>query len=174
MSVRSSGLIASLGAAAYLILSAVAPLPLHAQAGGVGILIGVVRLQGGAPLGGATVRVEPSGQATTTDEEGGFRLDVPAGRDGTIVFSHPMTFDARQAFSSLAPGEVRQVAVTLVPLTLLVGQGRVRTLTVEVLAWIQAGQDPLAAAGALSLTIPPLLLMAGAALAIRRAEVVAP
>jgi len=61
-----------------------------------------------------------------------------------------------------------------VPLTLLVGQGRIRTLTVEVLAWTQAGQDPLAAAGALSLTLPPLLLMAGAALAIRRAEVVAP
>lgn len=61
-----------------------------------------------------------------------------------------------------------------VPLTLLVGQGRIRTLTVEVLAWTQAGQDPLAAAGALSLTLPPLLLMAGAALAIARAEVVAP
>lgn len=61
-----------------------------------------------------------------------------------------------------------------VPLTLLVGQGRVRTLTVEVLAWIEAGQDPLAAAGALCLVVPPLLLMAGAALAIRRAEVVVP
>lgn len=61
-----------------------------------------------------------------------------------------------------------------VPLTLLVGQGRVRTLTVEVLAWTQAGQDPLAAAGALFLTIPPLLLMAGAALAVRRAEVILP
>jgi hypothetical protein len=48
----------------------------------------------------------------------------------------------------------------------------VRTLTVEVLAWTQAGQDPLAAAGALFLTLPPLLLMAGAALAVRRAEVV--
>lgn len=59
-----------------------------------------------------------------------------------------------------------------VPLTLLVGQGRVRTLPVEVLAWTQAGQDPLAAAGALSLTLPPLLLMAGAVLAVRRAEVV--
>ena len=61
-----------------------------------------------------------------------------------------------------------------VPLTLLVGQGRVRTLTVEVLAWIQAGQDPLAAAGALSLALPPLLLMAVIALAVRRAEVVTP
>ncbi len=61
-----------------------------------------------------------------------------------------------------------------VPLTLLVGQGRIRTLTVEVLAWVRAGQDPLAAAGALGLTLPPLLLMAFIALAVRRAEVVAP
>jgi len=61
-----------------------------------------------------------------------------------------------------------------VPLTLLVGQGRVRTLTVEVLAWLGAGQDPLAAAGALCLAVPPLLLMASISLAVRRAEVVAP
>lgn len=61
-----------------------------------------------------------------------------------------------------------------VPLTLLVGQGRIRTLTVEVLSWLSAGQDPLAAAGALCLAIPPLLLMASISLAVRRAEVVAP
>ncbi|MDT8340548.1 MAG: ABC transporter permease subunit [Longimicrobiales bacterium] len=61
-----------------------------------------------------------------------------------------------------------------VPLTLLVGQARVRTLTVEVLAWTQAGQDPLAAAGALCLALPPLALMAAAALAVRRGEVVIP
>lgn len=61
-----------------------------------------------------------------------------------------------------------------VPLTLLVGQGQVRTLTVQVLSWVQAGQDPLAAAGALVLTIPPLALMTLVALAVRRAEVVMP
>ncbi|MDZ7779000.1 MAG: ABC transporter permease subunit [Gemmatimonadota bacterium] len=61
-----------------------------------------------------------------------------------------------------------------VPLTLLVGQGRVRTLTVEVLSWVQAGQDPLAAAGATLLVIPPLLLMGAAALGFQRAQVVAP
>jgi putative spermidine/putrescine transport system permease protein len=61
-----------------------------------------------------------------------------------------------------------------VPLTLLVGQGQVRTLTVEVLAWIRAGQDPLAAAGTLCLMVPPLVLMAFVAVAVRRAEVVAP
>lgn len=61
-----------------------------------------------------------------------------------------------------------------VPLTLLIGQGRVRTLTVEVLSWMGAGQDALAAAGSLCLALPPLLLMASVSLAIRRAEVVAP
>jgi ABC-type spermidine/putrescine transport system permease subunit II len=61
-----------------------------------------------------------------------------------------------------------------VPLTLLVGQGRIRTLTVEVLAWVRAGQDPLAAAGALGLALPPLVLMVFVALGVRRAEVVAP
>jgi putative spermidine/putrescine transport system permease protein len=61
-----------------------------------------------------------------------------------------------------------------VPLTLLVGQGRVRTLTVEVLSWVQAGQDPLAAAGASLLVLPPILLMGVASFAFRRAEVVAP
>lgn len=61
-----------------------------------------------------------------------------------------------------------------VPLTLLVGQGRVRTLTVEVLSWMGAGQDALAAAGSLCLALPPLLLMATVSVAIRRAEVVVP
>ncbi|MGE0161283.1 MAG: ABC transporter permease [Gemmatimonadales bacterium] len=59
-----------------------------------------------------------------------------------------------------------------VPLTLIVGQGRVRTLTVEVLAWMQGGQDPLAAAGALALSLPPIALMLVVALAVRRAEAV--
>ncbi len=61
-----------------------------------------------------------------------------------------------------------------VPLTLLVGQGQIRTLTVEVLAWVRAGQDPLAAAGALGLAVPPMMLLALIALGVRRAEVVAP
>lgn len=61
-----------------------------------------------------------------------------------------------------------------VPLTLIVGQGRVRSLTVEVLAWVEAGQDTLAAAGSLLLVAPPLLVMAVAAVAFRRAAAVAP
>ena len=59
-----------------------------------------------------------------------------------------------------------------VPLTLLIGQGQVRTLAIEVLSWVQAGQDVLAATGAILLTLPPLLLIAVAGWAVRDAEVV--
>lgn len=61
-----------------------------------------------------------------------------------------------------------------VPLTLLVGQGVIVTLSVEVLTLVQAGQDRLAAAGALLLVVPPLLLMLAARFAIGRAGAVAP
>lgn len=60
-----------------------------------------------------------------------------------------------------------------VPLTVLVGQGLVPTLPVEVLAFVQAGQDSVAAVGAVLLVVPPLLMMAAAGLAIRRAGALA-
>lgn len=59
-----------------------------------------------------------------------------------------------------------------VPLTLLIGQGLVSTLAVEVLSLVQAGQDRAGATGAVLLVIPPLLTMALAGVAIRRAEAV--
>ena len=59
-----------------------------------------------------------------------------------------------------------------VPLTLLIGRGTVATLPLETLAYVQAGQDRYAATGALLLVIPPLLAMAAARVAVRRAEVV--
>lgn len=60
-----------------------------------------------------------------------------------------------------------------VPLTLVIGQGLVSTLAVEVLGFVQAGQDRLAATGAVLLVVPPLLMMAAAGLAIRRTGAVA-
>lgn len=59
-----------------------------------------------------------------------------------------------------------------VPLTLVVGQGLVSTLSVEVLAYVQAGQDRVASVAALLLTVPPLAAMALVGLAVRRAEAV--
>jgi len=61
-----------------------------------------------------------------------------------------------------------------VPLTLLVGQGVVPALPLEVLSLVQAGQDARAATGALLLVVPPLGVMALAGFALRdRAVVVA-
>ena len=59
-----------------------------------------------------------------------------------------------------------------VPLTLLVGQGVVPALPLEVLSLVLAGQDSRAAAGALLLVVPPLLVMAGAGFALRGRRVV--
>lgn len=55
-----------------------------------------------------------------------------------------------------------------VPLTLLIGQGLVTTLSVEVLAFAQSGQDRLAATGAVLLIAPALLMLVLVGMAIRR------
>jgi len=59
-----------------------------------------------------------------------------------------------------------------VPLTLLVGQGVVPALPLEVLSYVQAGQDARAATGAILLVIPPLLVMGLAGFALRDRPVV--
>jgi len=59
-----------------------------------------------------------------------------------------------------------------VALTLLVGGGAVRTLPLEVFAYVRSGQDRFAATGALLLAVPPLVALAAVRLAARRAEVV--
>lgn len=59
-----------------------------------------------------------------------------------------------------------------VPLTLLVGGGLVRSLTVDVFAFARSGQDRFAATGALLLIVPAVLLLWLARRAAGRAEVV--
>jgi putative spermidine/putrescine transport system permease protein len=59
-----------------------------------------------------------------------------------------------------------------VPLTLLVGQGVVSTLAVEVFASLDAGQDALAAMGGLLLSLPPMGLLAVVAIGTRRTSAV--
>jgi putative spermidine/putrescine transport system permease protein len=59
-----------------------------------------------------------------------------------------------------------------VPLTLVVGQGVVPALPLEVLSYVQAGQDARAATGALLLVVPPLLVMTLAGFALRSRQVV--
>ncbi len=58
-----------------------------------------------------------------------------------------------------------------VALTLLVGGGLVRTLPAAVFAYVRSGQDRYAAAGALLLSAPPLVALAAARVAARRAAV---
>ncbi len=55
-------------------------------------------------------------------------------------------------------------------LTLLIGGGRVRTLPLEVFAYLHAGQDRYAATGALLLTVPPVLTIGLVKLAVGRSE----
>lgn len=59
-----------------------------------------------------------------------------------------------------------------VPLTLVVGQGAVRTLPLQVFAYLQAGQDRLGAAGALMLVLPAVLALLAIAAGIRRTAAV--
>ncbi|MGI9041457.1 MAG: ABC transporter permease [Gemmatimonadales bacterium] len=59
------------------------------------------------------------------------------------------------------------------PLTLLIGGGAVRTLPIEVFAFVEAGQDRIAATGALVLLVPALVALAAARLAASRTEVAA-
>jgi len=59
-----------------------------------------------------------------------------------------------------------------VALTLLVGGGAVRTLPLEVLAMLQSGQDQRAAAGALALAIPALLVLGASRVAARNTSAV--
>lgn len=57
-----------------------------------------------------------------------------------------------------------------VPLTLVIGAGAVVTLPLEVFAYAGSGQDRYAAAGALLLTLPPVLLLAAARRALPRTD----
>lgn len=59
-----------------------------------------------------------------------------------------------------------------VALTLLVGGGAVRTLPLDVLAMLQSGQDQRAAAGALALTIPALIVLGASRIAARNTSAV--
>jgi ABC-type spermidine/putrescine transport system permease subunit II len=52
----------------------------------------------------------------------------------------------------------------------VIGGGRVRTLPLEVFAYLQAGQDRYAATGALLLVIPAVLMLGAVRLTVERAE----
>lgn len=61
-----------------------------------------------------------------------------------------------------------------VALTLVAGGGSVRTLPLEVMDYVMAGQDQLAATGSLLLVIPPVMAFVILRLALRNVELVLP
>jgi putative spermidine/putrescine transport system permease protein len=167
----------SLGAAVALMLVAAPPLAL-----GVGLQYSLLSLGLGGTLGGVLLAhlVPAVGYATL------FFLGVFAGYDrGIEEEARSLGASRLQTLVRVGLPLMRRplgeafalgflVSWAQVPLTLLIGQGRVRTLTVEVMSWMDAGQDPLAAAGALALSVPPLLLLLVVALAARRTAAVLP
>lgn len=93
------------------------------------------------------------------------------GASGTQVLRHvTLPLLRRPLVEAAALGAL--VSWAQLPLTLLIGGGAVRTLPVEVLAYVQAGQDRYAATGALLLVVPAIAILGAAALAARRTEVV--
>ena len=63
------------------------------------------------------------------------------------------------------------ISWTQVALTLVVGGGAVRTLPLELFAYVRAGQDRAAAVGALLLVVPAVLALAALRWAVRRTTV---
>lgn len=78
----------------------------------------------------------------------------------------------RELFEALLLGAI--VSWGQVALTLVAGGGSVRTLPLEVMDYLVAGQDQLAATGSLLLVIPPLAAFGVLRLALRNVELVLP
>ncbi|MEP6687387.1 MAG: hypothetical protein ABJC36_03500 [Gemmatimonadales bacterium] len=83
---------------------------------------GIVRSQGGGPLAGVRVTLQPSGAATETDGRGRFGLEVPAeqaGPDTRLTFAAVGYAPDSVALPPLAGTGRREVAITLAPLQVL-------------------------------------------------------
>ncbi len=113
-------------------------------------------------LGVFTVRVEGFEDAART--LGADTLDVL--RRVTI----PMM--RRELLEAVLLGAI--VSWGQVALTLVAGGGSVRTLPLEVMDYLMAGQDQLAATGSLLLVIPPVMAFVMLRLALRNVELVLP
>jgi len=149
------------------IASAVAFLPVIAPPIALGVGVQVIALRAG--LGGATSGVLLAHVVPATGYVTLFLLGV------LRTYDHRMEEEARSLGASPWQVFVRVtipaltsplvVAIALgalvswgqLALTLLVGGGAVRTLPVELLAFVRAGDDRLGAAAALLLTVPPAI-----------------
>ena len=108
--------------------------PLGAQTQpGTGTLEGTVRSQAGVRMEGATLRFQPvtgTERTTQTDAQGTFRLIIPAGVAGELAVEAPGMVTETRPLAPLAAGELRALAITLVPLfqldAITVVRGRAR------------------------------------------------
>ena len=89
-------------------------------------------------------------------------------RPRTVLWRVTMPMLRRQLGEAFLLGFL--VSWAQVATTLVIGGGRVRTLPLEVFAYLQAGQDRYAATGALLLVIPALLMLGAVRFAVERAE----
>jgi len=89
-------------------------------------------------------------------------------RSRTVLWRVTMPMLRRQLGEAFLLGFL--VSWAQVATTLVIGGGQVRTLPLEVFSYLQAGQDRYAAAGALLLVIPALLMLGAVRFAVERAE----
>lgn len=107
---RSLRLIALMAAVAAMLPAS----PVHAQRAEATVA-GIVRSQGGRPIGGALVETSDGANKVEADSAGRFRLLVPSGTVSVTVSS--IGFRAVSVtLSVLAAGELRPLSVTLAPL----------------------------------------------------------
>jgi putative spermidine/putrescine transport system permease protein len=89
-------------------------------------------------------------------------------RPRTVLWRVTLPMMRRQVAEAFLLGFL--VSWAQVATTLVIGGGRVRTLPLEVFAYLQAGQDRYAATGALLLVIPAVLMLGTVRFAVERAE----
>jgi hypothetical protein len=82
-------------------------------------LVGMVRAQAGAPVSGAELSFSEGSGSTATDEQGRFRLSIPAEQSGRLAIRAVGFSPAELPVPALAAGARREVAVTLAPLFIL-------------------------------------------------------
>ncbi len=96
-----------------LLVLPVAPAKTSAQDLSSARVVGLVREQSGRPLPGAAVRVTPRGLGVFTDSAGRFAISVRQGDGDTLEVLRVGFVPIRLRLSKLAPGEQREVAITL-------------------------------------------------------------
>lgn len=171
---RAEGRAGRVGTALAFLPVAVPPIALAA-----GLQLAILRLGlGGTATGVFLGHLVPAAGYLALYLAGVFRHLDPGLEDAarTLGASPPQV--ARRVVLPLLARPLREavalgflVSWAQVPLTLVLGGGRVRTLATEVVAFVQAGQDRHAAAAGLLLAVPAVLALAAARRSAERAGV---